>query len=102
MVLQIPQKMSLKRQPRPRYTSLPLLIIFMTGITLVIGLVALHYLATRLIAAKGENLALAAADIANKLDLLLFERYADIQILSKLPVFQDSDANAKNQVLGTF
>ena len=82
------QKTNFNRQPRVPYTWLPHLIILMTSVTLLIGFIALHYLEARLIAAKGENLALAAADIADKLDLLLFERYADIQILSRLPVFR--------------
>jgi len=74
----------------------------MTCVTLLIGFIALHYLEARLIAAKGEHLALAAADIADKLDLLLFERYADIQILSQLPVFRGSDTHAKNEILKMF
>ena len=74
----------------------------MTSVTLLIGFIALHYLEARLIAAKGENLALAAADIADKLDLLLFERYADIQILSRLTVFQGNDTQAKNDILDMF
>ena len=89
-------------QRQPPYTRLPLLIVLMTGITLVIGIIALHYLESRLIAAKGENLASAAADIADKLDLLLYERYTDIQILSQNPVFQGDDTAAKNAALDTF
>ena len=96
------QKTNLNRQPRAPYTWLPHLIILMTSVTLLIGFIALHYLEARLIAAKGENLALAAADIADKLDLLLFERYADIQILSRLPVFQGNDTQAKNDILDMF
>ena len=96
------QKTNLNRQARAPYTWLPHLIILMTSVTLLIGFIALHYLEARLIAAKGENLALAAADIADKLDLLLFERYADIQILSRLPVFQGNDTQAKNDLLDMF
>ena len=90
------------RPPRPPYTWLPLLIILMTAITLVIGVIALRFLERRLIATKGETLALAAANIGDKLDLLLYERYSDIRILSGLPAFQGADTGAKNEVLGTF
>jgi PAS domain S-box-containing protein len=100
MAPQTPQTTSLKKQPRPPYTWLPLLILLMTWITLVIGIIALHYLETRLIAANGEHLALTAADIADKLDILLFERYTDIQILSHNPIFQGSDTEAKSEALG--
>jgi PAS domain S-box-containing protein len=89
-------------QRQPPYSRLPLLIILMAGITLVIGIIALHYLESRLIAAKGETLASTAADIADKLDLLLYERYTDIEILSQNPVLQGDDTVAKNKVLDTF
>jgi PAS domain S-box-containing protein len=93
---------SLTPQASPRYSWLPLLIIVMTIATLAIGVIALHYLETRLIAAKGETLALAAADIADKLDLLLYERYADIYILANAPVFQGADAAPKTTFLKSF
>src|SRR6185503_9268194 len=83
-------------QRQPPYSRLPLLIILMAGITLGIGVIALHYLESRLVAAKGDNLASSAADIADKLDLLLYERYTDIQILAQNPVFQGNDTAAKN------
>ena len=97
MAPQALQKTNLDRQPRAPYTWLPHIIILMTSVTLLIGFIALHYLETRLIASKGEHLALAAADIADKLDLLLFERYADMKILSQLPVFQASDTHCKKR-----
>jgi len=102
MVPLVLQKMNLNRPPRAPYTWLPHLLILMTSVTLIIGFIALRYLEARLIAAKGEHLALAAAGIADKLDLLLYERYADIQILSRLTVFQGNDTQAKDDILEMF
>jgi PAS domain S-box-containing protein len=86
-------------KPQRPYGWLPVLIILMTVITLAIGTIALHYLETQLIASKGEMLALTAADIADKLDLLLFERYADIRVLAKAPIFQLNDNAPKTRML---
>nr|MBI3613674.1 PAS domain S-box protein [Nitrospirota bacterium] len=62
------------------YANLPWLIAGMTVVALGIGALALYYIETRLVAATGESLALAATDIADKLDQALFERYGDAQI----------------------
>ena len=64
-------------QERPPYAWLPSLIIGMTFVAIVIGTLVLHYVETRLVAATGQNLTLAAAEITDKLDRLLFERYGD-------------------------
>jgi len=102
MAPETPQPTGFKSRPHPPYTWLPLLIIIVTAITLAIGVIALHYLETRLIATKGETLALAAADIADKLDLLLYERYADIRILANAPVFRGTNAAQKGNFLTSF
>jgi PAS domain S-box-containing protein len=49
----------------------------MTFVAIVIGTLVLYYVETRLVAATGQNLTLAAAEITDKLDRLLFERYGD-------------------------
>jgi len=74
----------------------------MALVTLAIGGIALYETETRLVATTGDTLALAAADIADKLDLLLFERYADMQILAQAPVFQGHDQDAINRYLTSF
>ena len=67
-----------RRVPSRRpYAWLPALIIAMTIVTIAMGVFVLHYLERRLVAATGNNLTLAAAEIADKLDRLLFERYGD-------------------------
>ncbi|HJU05704.1 MAG TPA: PAS domain S-box protein [Nitrospiraceae bacterium] len=82
-----PQRASLFTRPfqagRQPYFWLPVLIIGMTIVALVIGGLVLHYVEHRLVAASGQNLTLAAAEIADKLDRLLFERHGDVLMMSR-------------------
>ena len=68
---------------RRSYVWLPVLIVGMTIVALVIGAVMLRSIEVRLVEATGENLTLAAAEIADKLDRLMFERYGDIQMIAR-------------------
>ena len=86
------------RQPSP-YPWLTPLMIVMAVVALAIGGLALHYIETRLLAVSGETLALAASDIAGKLDLLLAERYGDIQIMAQAKVFHERDVAAMTRRL---
>jgi PAS domain S-box-containing protein len=70
-------------QSRQPYTWLQVLMIVMTVVAMTIGALALHYIETRLVGAAGESLSVAAAEIADKLDRLLFERYGDIQVAAR-------------------
>jgi len=78
---------------------LPVLIAAITVVTILIGGFALHYVETRLVASAGESLTLAAVDIADKLDMLMAERYGDIQLLSRALVFQGHDHAVMRQRL---
>ena len=69
--------------PQLPYKRVPVLIIALMGVVLLMGFTTLHYMEDRLVGTTGEGLALAAADIADKLDLILFERYGDIKMMSK-------------------
>lgn len=69
-------------RPSQRYTWLPALIIAKTGVLVVAFLVALSVLEDRLIAHVGHELQQAAREVAEKLDLLLYERYGDISLLA--------------------
>ncbi|MCA1957323.1 MAG: response regulator [Nitrospira sp.] len=60
-------------------------------VALLIGGVVLRIVENRLVAAAGESLALAAVDIAGKLDLEMAERYSDIQMLARSRTFQEAD-----------
>ncbi len=84
---------------RRSYRHLPLLILLMTLVILIIGAVALHYVENRLVATTGESLALAAADIADMLDRLLFERYSDIPMMCRARAFQGHDTVAMTEYL---
>jgi PAS domain S-box-containing protein len=88
------------KDSRP-YASLPVIIVMLVLMTLVIGFVALQKVEQHLIAATGESLALAAVDVADKLDRILYERYGDIQIMAREHVFQRRDAAAKITFLQT-
>lgn len=65
------------------YKRLLALIIVMTLVALVTGAAALHYIEARLVATTGESLSLAAAEIADKLDRILFERHGDAQMMAR-------------------
>lgn len=70
-------------QDRRPYTWLQVLMIVMTVVAVTIGTLALYYIETRLVATAGESLSLTAAEIADKLDRLLFERYGDVQMMAR-------------------
>jgi two-component system cell cycle sensor histidine kinase/response regulator CckA len=67
---------------RRPYAWLPALIISMTFVAIVIGTLVLHYVEDRLVTAAGQNLTLVAAEITDKLDRLMFERYGDSLIMA--------------------
>ncbi|MEW6542920.1 MAG: PAS domain S-box protein [Nitrospirota bacterium] len=66
----------------PAYRWLPFLIAAMTATVMIVGSLALHYLETRLVTSTGESLTVLAADVADKLDHVLFERYGDAQMMA--------------------
>ena len=80
MPLHQPPELPQNRRP---YAWLPSLIIGMTVVAVVIGTLVLHYVERRLIAATGQNLTLASAEITDKLDRLLFERYGDTIVMAR-------------------
>jgi hypothetical protein len=70
------------------YRWLPRLILAMALLPLIIGSFMLWSVESRLITDAGQGLAMAATEIASKLDLLLRERMHDIQVLSQTPVLR--------------
>ncbi len=70
-------------QARRPYTWLQVLMIVMTVVAMTIGALALHYIETRLVSTAGESLSMAAAEIADKLDRLLFERHGDVRMMAR-------------------
>jgi PAS domain S-box-containing protein len=68
--------------PRP-YSWSPVLISVMAIVTLAIGGIGLHYIETRMVASAGENLTFIAAEVSNRLDRVLYERYGDVQMIAR-------------------
>src|SRR5256712_9953437 len=91
-----------REESRQLYAWLPVIILVLVLVTLAVGGVALHYAEHYLIAATGDSLALAAADIADKLDTILFERYADTQVLAHSPAFRTRDVAAMTRRLNCY
>ena len=68
--------------PRP-YSWLPVLISVLPVIMLAIGGIAFRYTETRMVATAGETLALTAAEVSDKLDRFLIERYGDVLMMAR-------------------
>ncbi len=69
-------------QSSRRYGWLPFLIVVVTILALGIGAVLLRYVERRLVWSAGEQLTLAAAEVSDNLDRLLFERYGDVKMMA--------------------
>jgi PAS domain S-box-containing protein len=70
------------RDPRP-YSWLPILLGVLTVATLSIGTIAFRYIETRMVATAGETLAQTAAEVSDKLDRFLIERYGDVLMMAE-------------------
>jgi PAS domain S-box-containing protein len=84
-----------------QYKWLPWLIIGMAVLTVTTVALGLHYIEGRLVAARGESLAFAASEIADKLDLLLAEQYDDTLELARTQVFRKGGIAAQSAYLAT-
>ena len=60
-----------------RYRWLPYLLITMTLFAVLVGIGLIRFVESRLVEATGGELTLAAAEVAEKLDRMLFERQGD-------------------------
>lgn len=89
----------MKRKTSSSDSWLSALIVAIAVTAILAGAIILHYVETKLVESAGNSLMLAAVDIADKLDMEMAERYADIQMLSQALVFQGSDHLAKKQRL---
>ena len=83
-----------------RYRWLPQLIILMNVVALVAGIFLLRSVESRLVAAAGEELTIAAAEVSEKLDRLLFERYGDTQMMARAFALRSSDSRYLSSYLG--
>ena len=83
-----------------RYRWLPHLILAITLMALLTGAFLLGSVEQRLVAAAGEELTVASAEISDKLDRLLFERYGDALMLARAFSLRASDAQYLSSYLG--
>ncbi len=84
--------------PRP-YSWLPVLLGVLTIATLSIGTIAFRYVETRMVATAGETLALTAAEVSDKLDRFLSERYGDVLMMSRTFSVQSQDREFQSAYL---
>ncbi|MBA5866381.1 MAG: PAS domain S-box protein [Nitrospira sp. CR1.3] len=83
-----------------RYRWLPLSIILLTLVAFAVGVWLLHNVERRLVSAAGEELTVAAAEVSDKLDRLLFERRGDAQMLARAFSLRAFDPAYLNSYLG--
>ena len=81
------------------YVWLPALIVVMMVVALVFLARGFYSFQANVIATTGESLALAASDIAEMVDRILFERYSDVVIAAKAAAFQQRDRRTMTEQL---
>lgn len=74
-----------------RYRWLPYLILGITVFALLAGVILTRFLENRLVEAKGGELALAATEVTEKLDRMLFERQGDALMMARAFSLRASD-----------
>ena len=83
-----------------RYRWLPQLIILMNLVAVAAAVFLLRSVEHRLVHSTGEELRIAAAEVSDKLDRLLFERYGDAQMMAHAFALQSSDPTYLSSYLG--
>jgi PAS domain S-box-containing protein len=82
-----------------RYRWLPYLIIAITVFALLAGIILTRFVEARLVEATGSELALAAAEVAEKLDRMLFERQGDALMMARALESRISDPRSLSEYL---
>lgn len=82
-----------------RYRWLPYLIIAMTLFALMAGVRLTQFVESRLVVATGEELTLAAAEVAEKTDRMLFERQGDALMMARAFSLRASDPSYLSEYL---
>jgi len=67
-----------------RYRWLPHLLVVMTVFALFAGIVLIRFVEQRFVGVTGGELTLAAVEVAEKLDRMLFERRGDVIMLARV------------------
>ncbi len=74
-----------------RYRWLPYLLIAMTILAIPAGIALIRFVEHRFVEAAGGELKLAAAEVAEKLDRMLFERRGDVLLTARIVSLRPSD-----------
>ncbi|HYR59964.1 MAG TPA: cache domain-containing protein, partial [Nitrospiraceae bacterium] len=82
-----------------RYRWLPYLIIAMTLFAILAGVSLIRFIEYRFVEATGGELTLAAADVAEKLDRMLFERQGDSLMMARAMRSRISDSKYLSEYL---
>ena len=82
-----------------RYRWLPYLIVATALFALLAGVILIRYVESRLVDATGEELTLAAAEVAEKLDRMLFERQGDALMMARAFSLRPSDPRYLSEYL---
>ena len=82
-----------------RYRWLPYLLIGMTLITIPAGIALIRFVEHRFVEATGGELKLAATEVAEKLDRMMFERRGDVLTLARVVSLRSSDTKYLSEYL---
>ena len=82
-----------------RYRWLPHLLIAMTVIAVLAGIGLIRFVEYRFVEATGGELTLAAAEVAEKLDRMLFERQGDALMMARALALRASDSKFLSEYL---
>ena len=82
-----------------RYRWLPHLLIAMTGVAVLAGIGLIRFVEYRFVEATGGELTLAAAEVAEKLDRMLFERQGDVLMMARAFSLRTSDPRYLSEYL---
>ena len=81
------------------YRWLPHLLIAMTLFAVLAGIGLIRFVEARLVEATGEELTLAAAEVAEKLDRMMFERQGDALMMARALESRTSDPSSLSEYL---
>ena len=82
-----------------RYRWLPYFLIGITLCAIPVGIVLIRFVEHRFVEAAGEELKLAATEVAEKLDRMLFERRGDLIMLARVVSLRPSDPKYLSEYL---
>ncbi|GAB1724881.1 MAG: response regulator [Nitrospira sp. CR1.1] len=88
-----------QQSPSRLYAWLPPLVLILLLVTVAMSALALHYVEARLVASSGETVALAATDVADKLDRFLFERYSNVLMAASLISARPGDRTYQHEYI---